>query len=301
LEGFAEASHLGAMNSPNPSSLLFLGASGLIGTFVTPALIKAGFSVSTGGRRGLSVGGASGIAVDLRDSNSLARAMQGVATVALVLPDAPDMETLGSNAVTVAKAAGVRRLLWFSSFGAKRDNQARFSCRHPLIDEVVRSSGIPYTILRPNFLMQNFAFFYGEMIRTTGTIFLPLGDARVSHLDLRDLSAAAAAALTEDRHINKTYDLSGPEALHTGEVAEQLSAATGRAIRYQPISVAEMESSLREAGMDAWFAEGLADLYGWIRDSGLGSEVTDNVEHLLGRKATRFRQFASDERTAWLH
>jgi hypothetical protein len=61
-----------------------------------------------------------------------------------------------------------------------------------------------------------------------------------------------------------------------------------------------MESSLREAGMDAWFAEGLAELYGWIRDSGIGSEVTHNVEHLLGRKATRFQQFASDERTAWL-
>jgi uncharacterized protein YbjT (DUF2867 family) len=210
------------------------------------------------------------------------------------------METLGSNAVKVAKAAGVRRLLWFSSFGATRDNQARFSRRHPVIDEIVRSSGIPYTILRPNFLMQNFAFFYREMIRSTGTIFLPLGDARVSHLDLRDLSEAAAAALTDDQHINKTYDLAGPEALHTGEVAEQMSAATGRAIRYQPISVAEMESSLRAAGMDAWFAEGLAELYGWIRDSGLGGEVTDNVEHLVGRKATRFRQFASDERTAWL-
>jgi len=288
------------MNRSNPSSLLFLGASGLIGSFVTPALIKAGFSVSTGGRRGLSVGVASGIAVDLRDPNGLARAMQGVATVALVLTDAPDMETLGLNAVNAAKAADVQRLLWFSSFGAKRDNQARFSKRHPVIDEAVRSSGIPYTILRPNFLMQNFAFFYGDVIRTTGTIFLPLGDARVSHLDLRDLAEAAAAALTEDRHINKTYDLSGPEALHTEEVAEQMGAATGRAIRYQPISVAEMESSLREAGMDAWFAECLAELYGWTRDSGLGSEVTDNVELLLGRKATQFRQFAADERTAWL-
>jgi uncharacterized protein YbjT (DUF2867 family) len=288
------------MNRSNPSSLLFIGASGLIGSFVTPALIKAGFSVSTGGRRGLSVGDASGIAVDLRDPNSLARAMQGVGTVALVLTDAPDMESLGLSAVNAAKAAGVRRLLWFSSFGAKPDNRARFSRRHPVIDEAVRTSGIPYTILRPNFLMQNFTFFYGDVIRTTGTILLPLEDARVSHLDLRDLAEAAAAALTEDRHINKTYDLSGPEAMHTGEVAEQIGAATGRAIRYQPISVAEMESSLREAGMDAWFAEGLAELYGWIRDSGLASEVTDSVERLLNRKATPFRQFALDERTAWL-
>lgn len=288
------------MNSSNSSSLLFIGASGLIGSFVTPALIKAGFSVSTGGRRGLAVGGASGIAVDLSDFNSLAQAMQGVATLALVLPDAPDMESLGLNAVNAGKAAGVRRLLWFSSFGAKRDNQARFSRRHPVIDDAVRSSGIPYTILRPNFLMQNFTFFYRDIIRTTGTIFLPLGDARVSHLDLCDLAEAAGAALTDDRHINTTYDLSGPEALHTEQVAEQIAAATSRAIRYQPISVAEMESSLREAGMDAWFAEGLAELYGWIRDSGLGSQVTDSVEQLLGRKATPFRQFARDERTAWL-
>ena len=288
------------MNSSDSSSLLFIGASGLIGTFVTPALIKAGFSVSTAGRRGLPVGGASGIAVDLRDSTSLVQAMQGVATVALVLPDAPDMESLGLNAVHAAKAAGVRRLLWFSSFGAKRDNQARFSRRHPVIDDAVRSSGIPYTIVRPNFLMQNFAFFYGDIIRTTGTIFLPLGDARVSHLDLRDLAEAAAAALTDDRHLNRTYDLSGPEALHTEQVAEQIGAATGRTIRYQPISVTEMESSLREDGMDAWSAAGLAELYGWTRDSGLASQVTDSMEHLLGRKATPFRQFARDEQTAWL-
>jgi uncharacterized protein YbjT (DUF2867 family) len=288
------------MSPSNASSLLFIGASGLIGSLVTPVLMKAGFSVSTAGRRGLSVGDAPGIAVDLRDSTNLARAMQGVATVALVLPDVPDMEAIGLNAVNAAKAAGVRRLLWFSSFGAKPDNQARFSRRHPVIDEAVRSSGIPYTILRPSFLMQNFTFFYGDIIRTTGMIFLPLGDARVSHLDLRDLAEAAAAALADDRHINKTYDLSGPQALHTGEVAEQIGSATGRTIRYQPISVAEMEAGLRDAGMDAWFAEGLAELYGWIRDSGLASEVTDSAERLLGRKATPFRQFALDARTAWL-
>jgi uncharacterized protein YbjT (DUF2867 family) len=262
--------------------------------------MKAGFSVSTAGRRGLSVGDAPGVAVDLRDSVNLARAIEGVATVVLVLPDVPDMEAIGLNAVNAAKAAGVRRLLWFSSFGAKPDNQARFSRRHPVIDEAVRSSGIPYTILRPSFLMQNFAFFYGDIIRTTGMIFLPLGDARVSHLDLRDLADAAAAALTDDRHINKTYDLSGPEALHTGEVAEQIGAATGRTVRYQPISVAEMAAGLRDAGMDTWFAEGLAELYGWIRDSGLASEVTDSVERLLGRRAMPFRQFALNARTAWL-
>jgi uncharacterized protein YbjT (DUF2867 family) len=226
--------------------------------------------------------------------------MQGVAAVGLVISDDQEMETLGLNAVAAAKSAGVHRLLWFSSFGAKLDNQARFSRRHPVIDEAVRASGIPYTILRPNFFMQDFSAFYGQTIRATGKIFLPLGDARVSHLDLRDLAEAAVSALTNDRHLNRTYDLSGPEALHTSQVAEQIGSAVGRTIGYQAISVTTMEASLREAGMDPWFAEGLAELYGWVRDSGLGSEATDAAKQLLGRKAIPFRQFAIDERSAWL-
>jgi uncharacterized protein YbjT (DUF2867 family) len=256
--------------------------------------------VLAGSRRGLSVGGAPSVGVDMRNPANLARAMQGVAAVGLVVSDVKDMESLGLNAVAAAKSAGVHRLLWFSSFGAKPDNQAQFSRRHPVIDEAVRASGIPYTILRPNFLMQNFSAFYGETIRTTGHIFLPLGDARVSHLDLRDLADAAVAVLTDDRHLNKTYDLSGPEALHTSQVAEQIGAAVGRTIRYQAISVTAMEASLREAGMDPWFAEGLAELYGWVRESGLASEATDAAEQLLDRKAIPFRQFALDDRSACL-
>jgi uncharacterized protein YbjT (DUF2867 family) len=72
------------------------------------------------------------------------------------------MESLGLNAVAAGKSAGVHRLLWFSSFGAKPDNQARFSRRHPVIDEAAGASGIPYTILRPNFHMKDFSAFYGD-------------------------------------------------------------------------------------------------------------------------------------------
>jgi len=83
------------MKTSNFSPVLFLGASGLIGSSVTPALIKSGFSVLAGGRRGLSVGGAPGIGVDMRDPKNLVRAMRGIPTVALVLSDIPDMESLG--------------------------------------------------------------------------------------------------------------------------------------------------------------------------------------------------------------
>jgi len=288
------------MNPSISSSVLFLGAPGLIGNHVIPALSRAGIPVLAGSRRGLVVGNVPGVAVDMRDPKTLARTMQGIGTVAFVIPDVIDMEALGLNVVAAAQSAGVRRLLWFSSFGASPKNEARFSRRHPVIDEAVRSSGIPYTILRPSFFMQDFTAFYGETIRTARAIFLPLGDARISHLDLRDLGEAAVAVLRDDRHLGRSYDLSGPEALHTSEVAEQIGSAIGRTIRYQSIPAAALEAQLRGAGADPYFAEGLAELYAWIRDSGLGSEVTLAVEQLLGRKPTPFRKFAIDHRSAWL-
>jgi uncharacterized protein YbjT (DUF2867 family) len=289
------------MNPSISSPLLFLVAPGLIGNHVIPAFIEIGVPVLAGSRRGLSVGNANGVAVDMRDRASLARALRGIATVALVIPDVVDMESIGLNVVSAAKCAGVNRLLWFSSFGAKPENQALFSCRHPVIDEAVRASGIPYTILRPNFFMQDFTAFYAETIRATGTIFLPLGDARISHLDLRDLAEAAVATLKDDRQLNCTFDLSGPEALHTSQVAKHIGSAVGRPIRYQPITASAMEASFRDAAMDPWFAAGLAELYAWVRDSGVASEVTDTAEQLLGRKPTSFRQFASDHRSAFLN
>jgi uncharacterized protein YbjT (DUF2867 family) len=226
--------------------------------------------------------------------------MQEIDTVAFVIPDVIDMEALGLNVVAAAQSAGVSRLLWFSSFGASPKNEALFSRRHPVIDDAVRSSGIPYTILRPNFFMQDFTAFYGETIRTAGAIFLPLGDARITHLDLRDLGAAALAVLRDDRHVGCSYDLSGPEALHSSEVAEQIGSAIGRPIRYEAIPAAALEAELRQAGADSYFAAGLAELYSWVRDSGFGSEVTPAVEQLLGRKPTPFRKFAVDHRSAWL-
>jgi uncharacterized protein YbjT (DUF2867 family) len=150
------------MNSSPSSSVLFLGAPGLIGNHVIPALVKAGIPVLAASRRGRAVGGGAGVTVDMQDRQALTRTMQGIAAVAFVIPDVIDMEALGLNVVAAAQSAGVKQLLWFSSFGADPKNEALFSRRHPTIDEAVRASGIPYAILRPNFFMQDFTAFYGQ-------------------------------------------------------------------------------------------------------------------------------------------
>ena len=143
------------MNPIISPSVLFLGAPGLVGNHVIPALAEAGIRVRAGSRRGLAVAGAAGVPIDMRDPETLRRTMQEIDTVAFVIPDVIDMEALGLNVVAAAQSAGVSRLLWFSSFGASPKNEALFSRRHPVIDDAVRSSGIPYTILRPNFFMQD--------------------------------------------------------------------------------------------------------------------------------------------------
>jgi uncharacterized protein YbjT (DUF2867 family) len=98
------------MNASKFSPVLFLGAPGLIGRPVTLALIKSGFSVLASGRRGLSVDGAPGIAADTRDPKNLYQAMESISRVALVVPDVADMESLGLNVITAAKAV-LKRLI----------------------------------------------------------------------------------------------------------------------------------------------------------------------------------------------
>jgi uncharacterized protein YbjT (DUF2867 family) len=94
------------MNPSLSSPLLFLGAPGLIGNHVIPAFAETGVRVLAGSRRGLSVGGTPGVAVDMRDRESLARAMRGIATVAFVISDVADMESIGSNVVSAASPPG---------------------------------------------------------------------------------------------------------------------------------------------------------------------------------------------------
>src|SRR5258708_29000272 len=111
------------MNPSLSSPLLFLGAPGLVGNHVIPAFAETGVRVLAGSRRGLSVGGAPGVAVDMRDRESLARAMPGIATVALVIPDVVDMESIGLNLGSSAQCARVERLLLVSSFCPQPEKQ----------------------------------------------------------------------------------------------------------------------------------------------------------------------------------
>ena len=111
-------------------------------------------------------------------------------------------------------------------------------------------------------------------------------------IDVRDIAAAAAAALTEEGHEAKTYDLTGPQALSHREMAEKLSGALGRRIEFVDVPPETMREALIEAGLPVWQADGLIEDYAHY-SRGEAAEVAPGVQEATGNRPRSFLDFAS--------
>jgi uncharacterized protein YbjT (DUF2867 family) len=117
-----------------------------------------------------------------------------------------------------------------------------------------------------------------------------MGDALTSFIDVRDIAAVAALALTSPKHAGQTYELNGPEALTYAEVAEKISRASGREVRYVDIPVERQKQSMLALGMPEWQVTALLDLQAYYT-GGKGGEVDDLLANLLGRVPRTMDQF----------
>lgn len=123
------------------------------------------------------------------------------------------------------------------------------------------------------------------------TLFLPMEDAKIASIDTVDLAEIAATVLTNDGHEGKTYPLTGPEALGMAQVAEQLSAATGKTIRYVNVAPEAAKAAQLAAGMPPYLADALGELFA-ERRNGKESHVSATAQTLLGRRPASFGEFA---------
>lgn len=117
-------------------------------------------------------------------------------------------------------------------------------------------------------------------------------------VDIRDIAAVAVQVLSGSGHEGQAYVLTGPEALTNSQIAEKLSRALGRTIRYVDVPPADFKRSLVAAGLPEWSADALIDLQRLYREGG-ASLVDPTVERVLGRKATLFDEFVRDYRSAF--
>ena len=229
---------------------------------------------------------------DLSDRSSLAAALDGIEKAYIVTAVHKDTEAWFESFFAAAKEAGVSQLVKFSGMRADVESLSEIIRQHGRTDETLMESGIPYTILRPNSFYQNMLW-QAEAIRANGQFYLPIGDARQSQVDVRDIAEATVRILTEEGHENKAYDFTGPESISYFDVAATLSKILDKPVTYVPVPVAAAEAAMLEAGMPEWDAHALAEIQGLFA-TGIYAEVTDDLEKLLGRRPRTFEDFARD-------
>jgi uncharacterized protein YbjT (DUF2867 family) len=278
--------------------ILITGASGNAGGAVLREVLKSGSGVRAMYRSkeeaAKAAKGATAVIADFADKQSLRGALEGVDAVYLVCSPVRELVELESNMIDACREAGVKHVVLNSALGAG-DFPKSFPSWHRKVEDKLKASGMNYTMLRPNGFMQNLIAYFAPSIRAQGAFYQSTGDAKVSHIDLRDIAAAAAAILrSPSQHAGKIYGLNGPEALSYAEVAEKISKATGRKVQYVEIPPDAQRKALLDVGMPDFLVTALLELQEYYA-SGKASKVDGTLESLIHRAPIKMDAFLTED------
>ncbi|SCL14342.1 Uncharacterized conserved protein YbjT, contains NAD(P)-binding and DUF2867 domains [Micromonospora nigra] len=256
--------------------ILVLGATGKTGRRVAERLTARGLPVRAGSRT-------APVPFDWEDQSTWGPALDGVGAAYIsYFPDLgfPGAADAVGGFAKLAVSKGVQRLVLLSGRG---EQQARIS------EEAVQETGAAVTVVRASWFNQNFSEDILLEPVLAGEIALPAGGSAEPFVDADDIADVAVAALTEDRHAGEVYELTGPRLLTFDDVAAEISRATGREVRYLPVTAEQYAAVLRENDLPAEYVE----LFTVILD-GRNAHLTDGVQRALGREPRDFREFARD-------
>ena len=276
--------------------ILVTGATGLNGSELVRRLSAMGIPVRALVRSATRAQGLSSLPEveivegDMERPETLTRALQGVDRAMLISSSDPMMLEVQSNFIEAARKAGVKHVVKLSGIMPDLDSPFRFARMHGEIERRLEASGMAFTHLRSGEFMHAY-FRQVPSIVARGAIFLPMEDAKIASIDIGDLAGVAAAVLTGSGHEGKIYPLTGPEALSMAEVAEKLSAATGKRIQYVNVAPEEAKRAQLAAGVPPFTADALAELFA-ERRKGKESQVSPVIQTVFGRRATSFDEFA---------
>jgi uncharacterized protein YbjT (DUF2867 family) len=282
-----------------PNLILVTGATGNAGRSAVRSLLAKGYAVRAATRninRIPSDAGVEAVPFDFSIPNTLVHALEGVTGLFLVAPPMdPDVHNKLAPFIELARDTGLPHLVLLSALGVDKNEEA------PLrgLEQTVIDSGIPWTILRPNFFMENFsAGFLAPMIKDQGSIVLAAGDGKTSFVSAEDIARVATVSFDEGG-TGREYSLTGPEALDHGEVAAMISEAIGSTVTYQAISEEMMLQGARDQGLPESSVQYLGFLYTAVR-SGYCATIYDDVRKVTGKEPMSFRSFVQEKREAWL-
>src|SRR4051794_7862284 len=267
-------------NTQRRNTILVLGATGKTGRRIAERLTNQGLPVRLGSRSATPP-------FAWEDQNTWQPALQNIESA--YVSYYPALAFPGATAIirSFAKLAvdnGVRRLVLLSGRG---EPAARLS------EQTIEDSGAEWTIIRASWFNQNFSEGYLFEPVLSGEVAFPGGQVPEPFIDVEDIADVAAAALTDTKHAGQLYEVTGPRLLTFAEAVAEIAEATGRDIRYVPITPKEYEAALLGYGIPADFVTPLIDMFATVLD-GRNANLADGVQRALGRQPRDFADFARE-------
>lgn len=281
--------------------VLVTGATGNVGSVVVEALLEAGVTVRAAAGNAERIRDRFGdrvhaVALDFTDPGTWS-AFVGVRQMFLLRPPRlgkPKTQMLPS--LEFARGAGVRQIVFLSLQGAKHNQVVP----HAAVEDWLRRSGLNWTFVRASFFMQNLTTTHLADVRDRDEILVPAGGGATAFVDARDVAEVAAAALINpDRHRNRAWTPTGPQALTYLQVADELTTVLGRPITYsRPGALRYAWHAHRVLGMP-WGMVAVTTAIYTVARLGRAGGLTSDVREVLGRPPTPFTAFAAREQNQW--
>ena len=236
---------------------------------------------------------------DLLDPDSVARALDGIEKLFLLNAVGQSELTEALIGLGLARRLSVKHITYLSVFKADEMKASPHMATKFAVERAIRESGISYTILRPNYFMQNDAGLK-PVITGMGFYPMPLGPNGVSAVDIRDIAEAAALSLTEEGHEGQTYDLVGPSAVTGPSNAELWSRLLSKTVTFAGNDLDRWEEQVRSR-MQPWMAFDVRTMFEGFYAHGYTATDAEvaRLSQLLGHAPRSYEAFATELSHEW--
>ncbi|MFO0722368.1 MAG: NmrA family NAD(P)-binding protein [Myxococcota bacterium] len=282
---------------------LVVGGTGTVGSDLVAKLTSAGEQVGVLTRHGDKAKnlptGATAVVGDLMDPTSVSKIFNGVENVFLLNAVSTTELHEGLSAVWGARHAGVKKMVYLSVHNADQAWHVPHFGAKVVVENALKSSGMTWTILRPNNFFQNDVWFK-DAITKYGVYPQPMGDIGISRVDIRDIGLAAFNALTKTGFEGQTFTLAGPHPLNGNATAEILSKHLGKKINFAGNDLNAWERQALTS-MPSWMVWDFKLMYKHFQDKGLiatHSEL-ERQKKLLGRDPMTYDNFVGELAKLW--